>query len=555
MDSTMLLTQYNQQHRISPIHHHNTSTRLSRSQSVNGIFQPMLTSAQSSFVRSSAPRAMMQPHHSTPTHYIPGYRPSFQQGESPSNRSVSVSSGGTDVSQHSDRQEYDVPVVPSQSYNTTAEFLGGRGMAWGAPVDKMQFSDFPFQGSNMMPHYVPSQKDDSFTQHITDFSAAALPPFYDNHAPHDGSDVSLGSYGGMSGHGASSHQYPPSSNHLTSAVDSSSVSYGFGGQVNDSQQQHMSIPNMQESSYTLGSPHQLDYPSPVSLQYPASSTGGSPTRFVNLAQVSPSPTISPELIFTDLPPAAPGSPDQSCDPRAIANSSSEGSGRNSPASVTGYDGDGFGVVVQARGRRRIRQGGEPAAKRQRRSSFTSSSDGSNQLAEGESGESEKSEDDEVDGDFEDGDDDEDDDDFVLRSTSRQRVRRRSTRNGGGQEDGLSGSATFSPTLSGGRKLAPPVPVPNLTKKSRGRRVPTAPVVISQNGITKNTRTYMCRVNGCGKCFARGEHLKRHVRSIHTNEKPHKCPYPGCGKDFSRHDNLGQHMRVHKNYKPPADSIN
>lgn len=32
---------------------------------------------------------------------------------------------------------------------------------------------------------------------------------------------------------------------------------------------------------------------------------------------------------------------------------------------------------------------------------------------------------------------------------------------------------------------------------------------------------MCEVNGCGKCFARGEHLKRHVRSIHTNEK-RKC---------------------------------
>ncbi|KAJ6541548.1 hypothetical protein B0H19DRAFT_1173544 [Mycena capillaripes] len=43
------------------------------------------------------------------------------------------------------------------------------------------------------------------------------------------------------------------------------------------------------------------------------------------------------------------------------------------------------------------------------------------------------------------------------------------------------------------------------------------------------RLYTCKVPGCGKCFARGEHLKRHVRSIHTYEKPHKCPYPGCGK--------------------------
>ena len=68
------------------------------------------------------------------------------------------------------------------------------------------------------------------------------------------------------------------------------------------------------------------------------------------------------------------------------------------------------------------------------------------------------------------------------------------------------------------RLSAPVPVPNLTKKSRGRRVPTAPVMIVQGGVQKNMRMYRCTVDGCNKCFARGEHLKRHVRSIHTNEK-------------------------------------
>ncbi len=73
------------------------------------------------------------------------------------------------------------------------------------------------------------------------------------------------------------------------------------------------------------------------------------------------------------------------------------------------------------------------------------------------------------------------------------------------------------------RLGAPVPVPNLTKKSRGRRVPTAPVFIVQGGVQKNMRMYRCSVEGCYKCFARGEHLKRHVRSIHTNEKRECLP--------------------------------
>ena len=67
------------------------------------------------------------------------------------------------------------------------------------------------------------------------------------------------------------------------------------------------------------------------------------------------------------------------------------------------------------------------------------------------------------------------------------------------------------------RAALPVPIPNLTKKSRGRRVPTkdaAPGDPSQ----KDSRLYVCTVEGCGKCFHRGEHLKRHIRSIHTHEK-------------------------------------
>jgi len=109
------------------------------------------------------------------------------------------------------------------------------------------------------------------------------------------------------------------------------------------------------------------------------------------------------------------------------------------------------------------------------------------------------------------------------------------------------------------RTAPPVPVPNLTKKSRGRRVPTKvgsewdtveKETSPKEGVQKGSRVYVCKVEDCGKCFSRGEHLKRHIRSIHTHEKPFKCSYPSCDKFFNRHDNLLQHQKVHKDYSGP-----
>lgn len=80
----------------------------------------------------------------------------------------------------------------------------------------------------------------------------------------------------------------------------------------------------------------------------------------------------------------------------------------------------------------------------------------------------------------------------------------------------------------------------ITKRSRGRRVPSTPEEMTNIG--KSGKVYTCKVPGCGKLFKRSEHLKRHIRSIHTNEKPYVCQV--CLKQFSRHDNLNQHMRVH-----------
>ncbi|KAL9936663.1 hypothetical protein V8E36_004731 [Tilletia maclaganii] len=83
----------------------------------------------------------------------------------------------------------------------------------------------------------------------------------------------------------------------------------------------------------------------------------------------------------------------------------------------------------------------------------------------------------------------------------------------------------------------------ITKRSRGRRVPNDPLEMQNLG--KGGKIWTCLVPECGKCFRRSEHLKRHIRSIHTEERPYMCPFPGCKKGFSRHDNLNQHARVHQ----------
>ena len=43
-------------------------------------------------------------------------------------------------------------------------------------------------------------------------------------------------------------------------------------------------------------------------------------------------------------------------------------------------------------------------------------------------------------------------------------------------------------------------------------------------------------------FKRSEHLKRHQRSVHSNDRPFACKY--CEKKFSRSDNLAQHLKTH-----------
>lgn len=55
-----------------------------------------------------------------------------------------------------------------------------------------------------------------------------------------------------------------------------------------------------------------------------------------------------------------------------------------------------------------------------------------------------------------------------------------------------------------------------------------------------SKTFVCEL--CNRRFRRQEHLKRHYRSLHTQDKPFECHE--CGKKFSRSDNLAQHARTH-----------
>lgn len=76
--------------------------------------------------------------------------------------------------------------------------------------------------------------------------------------------------------------------------------------------------------------------------------------------------------------------------------------------------------------------------------------------------------------------------------------------------------------------ATPIPAPT---SRRGRK---------QSLTEDPSKTFVCDI--CHRRFRRQEHLKRHYRSLHTQEKPFECNE--CGKKFSRSDNLAQHARTH-----------
>ncbi|RDA85875.1 hypothetical protein CP532_4908 [Ophiocordyceps camponoti-leonardi (nom. inval.)] len=96
------------------------------------------------------------------------------------------------------------------------------------------------------------------------------------------------------------------------------------------------------------------------------------------------------------------------------------------------------------------------------------------------------------------------------------------------DDDKAGSVSDSNASSGSEDAPTPAPAPT---NRRGRK---------QSLTEDPSKTFVCEL--CNRRFRRQEHLKRHYRSLHTQEKPFECHE--CGKKFSRSDNLAQHSRTH-----------
>ena len=114
--------------------------------------------------------------------------------------------------------------------------------------------------------------------------------------------------------------------------------------------------------------------------------------------------------------------------------------------------------------------------------------------------------------------------------SRKRSRR-TTKKGGDSDGQKSSSSTTDQTADStetteNTTTSNPAPVAR-----RGRK---------QSLTDDPSKTFVCSL--CSRRFRRQEHLKRHYRSLHTQDKPFECNE--CGKKFSRSDNLAQHARTH-----------
>ncbi|AGO10541.1 AaceriABR089Cp [[Ashbya] aceris (nom. inval.)] len=72
---------------------------------------------------------------------------------------------------------------------------------------------------------------------------------------------------------------------------------------------------------------------------------------------------------------------------------------------------------------------------------------------------------------------------------------------------------------------------------------------SSSPLEEEEKPFKCQE--CTKAFRRSEHLKRHIRSVHSSDRPFPCTY--CDKKFSRSDNLSQHLKTHRKHGDIKDT--
>lgn len=83
---------------------------------------------------------------------------------------------------------------------------------------------------------------------------------------------------------------------------------------------------------------------------------------------------------------------------------------------------------------------------------------------------------------------------------------------------------------------------NVTRRKR-TSMSKPKAIVSTSPLDGEEKPFKC--DQCNKAFRRSEHLKRHVRSVHSTERPFHCQF--CDKKFSRSDNLSQHLKTHKKH--------
>ncbi|KAJ9098883.1 hypothetical protein QFC19_006221 [Naganishia cerealis] len=112
--------------------------------------------------------------------------------------------------------------------------------------------------------------------------------------------------------------------------------------------------------------------------------------------------------------------------------------------------------------------------------------------------------------------------FLPRSSSKSAAKTKRTAKPGIKAETVSPTTTSKrrrPTaVTSGATCRVPNPIPNfeINKKSRGRAVTTDPNAINSNIV------HVCPVPACGACFKRREHVKRHIRGLHTEDKVGVC---------------------------------